>query len=616
MVNNYFQRMKFILFIIELFILDVKMAINELNGLNINLTQENECESEAYPSYSNFQISSVQPLNVDLLEPNFCSEQNIFTVCPPFSTQNPQTNVLEHSNISNNCSIQQLDSFYLCDEKDLDKKINEDISESEKSISANSNLPQYTEKNEIDFLSEIIDDLTCDYGNVKNDELQIKAKIETFLSQLDKNWKLNSNSNVDNDLDAIEFADDQSVDDLQNLEVSTSRSKLDAYAARKKCLTEIRLLKREQTLLKNINLIERLYFSFEIFFLENSDVPCLNQDFFDQKLSFHKTFIEKEVQNMIFDLIEESRVADDMIRAEFIKKNLDFRQYCVFCAHDNSNTIDCIQNIESDLLYLFSNITNGHVKLQLKGFFYFKEQHDDEFSLPKFIFALAHFYREKKMMLLKLLKNFGKIGLGLTDKIKFEIIHNQFHYFIHKNIDFKIRLLPEFYSIIYSFLQMSPKNLVRENRTFLVLFFSLFSLNTLFDIISDENEIKKIDSTPNNAQRNMLLSYLSFFLRLYFIEPILNFLNIRQINQIQYQLFFTKKLLLAIEMYQGKKFDSNDSIFPDRCLSICLACRKITKSQTFLKIYFNNNFEYFCLLNRERLIHFQNYLKTRQKLLY
>lgn len=519
-------------------------------------------------------------------------------------------NTLKKFNYEKNDALILLENEYTNKQIHMNT-VNKQLMQEEKSCFSKNH--QSKKKSEIDFLLEISDGLSASYGIFEDIESINKAEIKKYLAKIKENEPDNlitQEKPTSTDKEIMTNHTNFNINDIPFIE---KKSKVTVL--KRKYFTKIDFLYREQYLIKNTKLLNKIYFlSNKQFYLcifsNESNHLQRNQILFDANFT-----IEKEIQNTIFDLIDEFKLKCHLFRSETVKKNYFFQQFCAFCIHTPQDDFHSVSEENTDFDNLNNFVHNIDMKLDFSKFFESVQKRINASNLIELICEITLLFKLEKIDFLKILKNIDKVHLGLDHLTKIKFLHHQYNNFKKKNWNLKSILLPELTSIDCMLHQIALNNIIKNNRSFLLLFFSFHWMNKFFDTIFARNDFEEFNHQVHDPSKEIILQLLAFISRLYFFEPIINFSNIRKHTQIQYSLFFMKRLQMAINSSQGKHVDPSKIDIIDQCITICLECGEFLSSQTFLHIFFEYDFDTFSTLNKKGLVEFQDYLKKQKSIL-
>lgn len=472
----------------------------------------------------------------------------------------------------------------------------------------------FDEKSEMDSLLKIVDELTNEFTSFEQTESQKKIDNSNCTTQLESNSEQDFNLVTDSQLEeitvhkALKNTETKNPNTSIHRQFSNIQNKSHQYSSKQQNLNYKEILKRNMELIQTM----RVLFDIKFFLGITSD----NIDNLEKDSIFNtaESIIEKEIQNSIFDLINEYRIKCTVhyriINAQYFRH----QQFCSNCLYGYEFNTENFKNDNTDLISLCNNIKDPEMKKKIWDFFDFQEKCCHTPILLTLVFKAANYFKSKKVILHKFLENFDiNIDLKLDLSTKTNLLLHQFHTFTCKNLDKKIILLPEIHSVSHCLHQISLINLAKDKNIFFILFFLFFSMNKFFETLCSTNMFDQLKLSVINKQTEFIMQFISFILRLYFIDPILGLISLQKHIRIQYQLFFFKRLQLILKSLQKRDIESNQINFLDHCLRICLECKEFLTSELFLTIYFNYDVNTFLEINKKRINQFENFLKTHRE---
>lgn len=214
---------------------------------------------------------------------------------------------------------------------------------------------------------------------------------------------------------------------------------------------------------------------------------------------------------------------------------------------------------------------------------------------------------EKRRSFLELIQKMRHQKLPLSTKSKQKLIEEIFHNFKCYHSVIKIRLIPEFISLLFHLLNQDIKIYHRRNVVmFLTFLFYLQSFDHAINIIS---QYDLFDEKMNNTQehsRKIHKNIISLLLRINFIEPMVT-LFICQSN-VSYKYRFNVLSLFQLQClsYQNKEFDKEKiEILTE---NICRIINNIEhiNPMVFFTIYQDDEIQFLYSLNKS---YFGNFLQ-------
>lgn len=329
-------------------------------------------------------------------------------------------------------------------------------------------------------------------------------------------------------------------------------------------------------------------------------------EFIEKRKIFHniESLITEELEKSMNNFQNESYLKMSSILRDYMKRNFNPKSLCIFCASHLKNI-----NIEENEVFLFEickNIANSLIKKAVsKLLSYGENNHQQETS----IFKAAEHFTQRRVELKEVCKLFGfKIPKMLLPS-KRNLLHVQIHRLIQDNMKIKLILLPELHSIIYTFFQTPVFHTIKDNKTFLSLWAALDGVNRFMAQIDQKNQLAQMRESYSTEQQEVILGWLTFILRLYFIEPIVNYLKIRKYALLRYRIVTLEIFALTLQKFNGAQINEVRMCFLLKTIKVLLVCRRIMDSNQFLDIYQKNDYLTFYAENIDRLHQYEIFAK-------
>lgn len=287
------------------------------------------------------------------------------------------------------------------------------------------------------------------------------------------------------------------------------------------------------------------------------------------------------------------------------KESLKLTYFCPFCSFIQFIEAD-VHNMElSMLVELCKFDTSANLISPLSKFFYQINEASNNFSGPISIFT-SDFFKKPRDALEEILNIFKSKKIYFVRGVKNKYLHIVFHEFIEKNVAMKNYFLPELQSVIYMFARSNVREICDvNNQNFMVLFYSFYSLNKIFEKM-DKNCFAKMQNPDKNIKNitRIISESISFVLRKSFIELIFSCLNIHASALLRYHYIIMQHYHNELLYWLEKKIDHTylTENFNELIL-IIITCETPMQFEEFLnclkkdffKFYNNNikNIEYF-----------------------
>lgn len=256
----------------------------------------------------------------------------------------------------------------------------------------------------------------------------------------------------------------------------------------------------------------------------------LSKSFVNFDTEFEKFYHSKNLYTMI--TIEIKKLTDSIQEETNNHKNqknsINFKRFTTkgFCSFCNDNK--CLNTaFHSNFQYsdaiekLFKSNTDAEARVRVLIFLREIEKITEVFQSRDIYLFFCYFHnlREKFQNLLHFARR-KKIYSNIENKK--EIIKNIYHDFRSKNLKLKVSLIPEFYSLLFSFLNMDSRfHTLGENYMFYAVYFYFRSLELFLDFIAQNDnyfEIQKNGIRKKIDEKKSI--YLSLFIRINFVEPL------------------------------------------------------------------------------------------------
>lgn len=361
--------------------------------------------------------------------------------------------------------------------------------------------------------------------------------------------------------------------------------------------------KQQLILDNNIDFIEKIsdIFTFEKNFSVENDL--------DTMCSNLKTFLIQQIDITNTTINIDTRRNEKTSACRNINDVSKLLNFCPFCPIQKFNENNC-KKIEKKFIADF----HMKIKPQLTVLIdYLFQQTSNLFKKPFTIEKLlsSQFYKSQRIILGNILQIFdsNKIIFGQEKRIAY--LHTQYHQLFFEDVDMKFFFLPELQSIIYVLLRPSYDNhLINKNRSFMIVLYCFYSLNKLFDWISQFYQQNcKIISKCNSPLSTFIMHTITFILRVSFIEPIFSQLTLNKSAQIKYHF-----LCLNVFYDELCTFLSEEN----RYQSIATNSKKLIPYVIFFEInmfkeqfvdYLESNAEQLIQMNANHMHEFLNFLK-------
>lgn len=276
---------------------------------------------------------------------------------------------------------------------------------------------------------------------------------------------------------------------------------------------------RKIILHENIQFIELIcgFFSQKLYLIFKLDTLKEKDDM--QYVISLKKQIENEIERTKNELCRRgprvySKECSDKIK--FIEKEKNFCSFCKEFQKYEPNLAkinDLCSSISRNGFSGLFDFFNDLLKISSKIF--------DNFSFPESLFQI-NFCHSARIILEETYNFIENHQLRTAKEIKIAYLHREYHRFIENCIPTKVQLLPEFYSIIFSFLNLSSKTILHYNENFTISFYSLHFLNNFIEHLDNEYKTTFGEIEKLTQQQRFFSSFTSFFLRISFIEPLVS----------------------------------------------------------------------------------------------
>lgn len=271
--------------------------------------------------------------------------------------------------------------------------------------------------------------------------------------------------------------------------------------------------------------------------------------------------LDKQLQKIKSEIMDQEMYQFKHLNSFRIRNSIFLNKCCLFCSNGNQNEFDSLNIEQSEVTKLIQSTNNTFLSSKIWTLFAENEKlfHNCTKSLESF-FNIESF-KEQQNILYDVIEIINERKIRIHTKIKFLLIHNQYHEFVEDNIAFKAKILPELYSIIYLFLACPQTKFYVDNRRFLLFYYTLVSLNNFFNILTKNNEIKEMKNNISPHNYNMVIQIMTYISRIYFIQPMMFYLNVHQISQSKYKYIVALTLKNELNIFLKKK-KKNGKIIP------------------------------------------------------
>lgn len=250
------------------------------------------------------------------------------------------------------------------------------------------------------------------------------------------------------------------------------------------------------------------------------------------------TFLSEQIEYSRYvlnnDHVCDTRTQHRQVKIKNVTKLKFFCPFCPIKKFKQKNYERMEKKLMSDFPYVSARY---EFLMKFKGLFEsISKVFEEPFNLQN-LFGSGFFSLQRMLFedLLNFIK-FNKIIFSEANRQKY--LHIEYHKLFFTKTDMKCYFLPEFQSIIYVLLRASLRNhIIVQIQYFMILFYSLYSMNKLFDWIHEfYQKNKTTDGQRTEPLSRFLAQSLSFLLRISFIEPIWSLVDIPKSAQVQYHI--------------------------------------------------------------------------------
>lgn len=281
-----------------------------------------------------------------------------------------------------------------------------------------------------------------------------------------------------------------------------------------------------------------------------------------------------------------------IFKTSHVIRNFQLDGFCFFCSKNtcfySPPNSSFRYEIETEKLYF--KTTDFIIWNSLFSLFQNIEKIPEIFKLKNNLFLyFSHFndLRKNLQKIMKIMKNYKLYKLRLNFDAKKKIMKNIYHDFKSRNLELKIILIPEFYSLLFLIIDLE-RNLrcCYKNIIFFSLYFYLRMLEIFCDFVLQNDDYFVVDPLTNEKKLDeRKQAYISFFMRIIFIEPLI--IIITKNKNILYKYQFHILSLVEIEHKYLKKQDFDNEMMIFLKIHIWWICHlnKNLLSKKFLDYY-------------------------------
>lgn len=340
--------------------------------------------------------------------------------------------------------------------------------------------------------------------------------------------------------------------------------------------------------------------------------------------NFENLYFSNDLLKIITEKIKiiEKNLESEIKTSKTMRTNLVFSRvksvgFCAFCANSQCFHSEQESNFEyhSKIENLFVKNTNLAARSKIITFFDEIHKASDLSQYPTIHSFLSVFqnlrqYLHQILILTQKKKIYGNIHM------KKELLKNVFHDFKSKNLELKVLLMPEFYSLLFLMVNLDAKfHIISQNLTFYPFFFYMRFLDLFFDVIAQNDHyfiINKDLNEKNIDEKKQI--YISLFIRINFLEPLV--LLVRKSCTIRQRYRFHTYHLFALEQQRLRNQNYDEEMLCFLKLNIWWICNsdKNNISAKFLSYYHKKNSDVFFLANYNYFFTFIQLMKILRSL--
>lgn len=353
-------------------------------------------------------------------------------------------------------------------------------------------------------------------------------------------------------------------------------------------------------------------------FFENSSNSIQHEDP-NPNFLIYKFFSNLDFSNLIRN-IENNFISLNLTNVRRIKfKNVinfaKFHSCCPFCRKSEiwyNESVNIKEIVVNKLAR--SSSSQALIKLIME---YIVEL--DKFVLPDAtllsFFNSLGFFKLQRHKFEEMLDLLNEDSMQFTKQIKMQLLHVLYHRLMSDNFNTKIDLLPEFPSFIYIILRSQMQEIfVSNNRYFVILFFSLYSINFFFSRIDNQYQIIKSNEVLLPGYLRIVLQSISYLIRISFIELALSSLSVDKKAGMRYH--FMCLTIFQNELLQFRHLDHRQSNLAKnfaRLINLVLICEDNIEFEIFSSSL-ENNITCFLGINRNNIRTFLLFLEKLEKM--
>lgn len=216
--------------------------------------------------------------------------------------------------------------------------------------------------------------------------------------------------------------------------------------------------------------------------------------------------------------------------------NLSF--LCPFCSERGSNFLE-IENFTFEYEEILLNKLFEIAEFQFENYISFiKNYHEflKKYQSHRILFKkeFNDFYCEFYNTFVFQIIPCSETRNSKTFSIKNELLHIHLHQFMHDHLQVKLILFPEFFSLIHLLRRPNIFVCIEDSSLFCILYFLFFSINRICKMFNENDELQTIYINQKLEKNNLTLKIVGFFIRLYFLEPILNLTSVQRSTLYRY----------------------------------------------------------------------------------
>lgn len=270
------------------------------------------------------------------------------------------------------------------------------------------------------------------------------------------------------------------------------------------------------------------FFNFNASIISDNDLSVILSDL--------QKFVENYINNMT-DLSSEqeySIISDTVFRRMHLNVS-NLKNCCPFCSVHKFHE-DLVNEKEEKLnLDLHKSRTTLKLTNLIQQFLREISDFTKEPFKPVHLF-FSKFFKTQRIILDNILHSLDTKMTFLDRELQIKYVHFEYHKLFFNNIEMKLFYLPELLSILYVMLKNKFVNEIkRRSQNSIIMFYTFYSLNKIFDWINDFHETNKTLEYQKNISLSRFIPHLiSFIIRISFIEPILSLFKIHQNAQFRY----------------------------------------------------------------------------------